>query len=151
MMRHQILRLIKHVPTRFPGQFDGDQRAETRNRASSSQKPVERPIIKSILVPATGQAFDDAVMETALRAAQVTTAHIVLCYLRTPSWEVMDTPGYNAWAVGAAVAPALAQLDARIEEECGQARARFTEICRRKGVAMVEQANVATCITASWS
>ncbi len=93
-------------------------------------------MIKSILVPATGQAFDDAVMETALRVAQVTTAHIELCYLRTPSWEVTDTPGYSAWAVGAAVAPALAQLDARIEDECGQARARFTEICRRKGVAV---------------
>jgi hypothetical protein len=57
-------------------------------------------MIKSILLPATGQTFDDAVMETALRVAQVTTAHIELCYLRTPSWEVMDTPGYNAWAVG---------------------------------------------------
>jgi nucleotide-binding universal stress UspA family protein len=108
-------------------------------------------MIRSILVPATGQTFDDAVMETALRVAQVTTAHIELCYLRTPSWEVMDTPGYNAWAVGAAVAPALAQLDARIEHECEQARARFVEICRRKGVAVVEQAGVATCITASWS
>jgi nucleotide-binding universal stress UspA family protein len=107
-------------------------------------------MIKSILVPATGQAFDDAVVETALRVAQVTTAHIELCYLGTPSWEVTDTPGYSAWAVGAAVAPALTQLDARIKEECGQARARFAEICRRKGVAVVEQANVATSITASW-
>jgi nucleotide-binding universal stress UspA family protein len=107
-------------------------------------------MIKSILVPATGQTFDDAVMETALRVAQVTTAHIELCYLRTPSWEVTDTPGYSAWAVGAAVAPALAQLDIRIKEDCQQARARFAEICRRKGVAVVEQANVATCITASW-
>jgi nucleotide-binding universal stress UspA family protein len=151
MMRHQILTLINHVPTRFPDRFDGDQRTETQDRARSSQKPAECPMIKSILVPATGQTFDDAVMETALRVAQVTTAHIELCYLRTPSWEVMDTPGYNAWAVGAAVAPALAQLDARIEQECGQARARFAEICRRKGVALVEQASVATCITASWS
>src|SRR5215831_6959543 len=103
-------------------------------------------MIKSILVPATGLAFDDAVMETALRVAQVTTAHIELCYLRTPSWEITDTPGYNAWAVGAAVAPALAQLDARVERECGQARARFAEICRRKGVAVVEHPRAATCI-----
>jgi nucleotide-binding universal stress UspA family protein len=107
-------------------------------------------MIKSILVPATGRAFDDAVMEAALRVAQVTTAHIELCYLRTPSWEVTDISGYNAWAVGAAVAPALAQLDARIEQECAQARARFVEICRRKGVAVVEHASAATCITASW-
>jgi nucleotide-binding universal stress UspA family protein len=107
-------------------------------------------MIKSILVPAAGQAFDDAVMETALRVAQVTTAHVELCYLRTLSWEITDTPGYNAWAVGAAVAPALAQLDARVDQECGQARARFAEICRRKGVAVIEQATAATCITASW-
>jgi nucleotide-binding universal stress UspA family protein len=107
-------------------------------------------MIKSILIPATGQVFDDAVTETALRIAQVTTAHIELCYLRTQSWDVTDTPGYSAWAVGAAVAPALAQLDARVEEECGQARARFAEICRRKGVAVFEQAKVATSITASW-
>jgi nucleotide-binding universal stress UspA family protein len=108
-------------------------------------------MIKTILIPATGQTFDDAVIETALRVAQVTTAHIELCYLRTPSWEVMDTPDYNAWAVGAAVAPALAQLDTRIEQECGQARTRFAEICRRKGVAVVKHASVATCFTASWS
>ncbi|MBV8512808.1 MAG: universal stress protein [Xanthobacteraceae bacterium] len=107
-------------------------------------------MIKSILVPATGQVFDDAVMETALRIAQVTAAHIELCYLRAPSWEVTDTPGYSAWAVGGAVAPALAQLDARVEDECGQARVRFAEICRRKGVAVCEQAKVATSITASW-
>jgi nucleotide-binding universal stress UspA family protein len=148
MMRHQILRLIKRQP--FPGLFDPDQGDDTRDRRRSRQKPTEQPMIKRILVPATGQAFDDAVMETALRVAQVTTAHIELCYLRTPSWEVTDTPGYSAWAVGAAVAPALAQLDARIEDECGQARARFTEICRHKGVAVVEQPDAATCITASW-
>jgi nucleotide-binding universal stress UspA family protein len=140
--------LIKRQP--FPGLFDPDQGDDTRDRRRSRQKPTEQPMIKSILVPATGQAFDDAVMETALRVAQVTTAHIELCYLRTPSWEVTDTPGYSAWAVGAAVAPALAQLDARIEDECGQARARFTEICRHKGVAVVEQPDAATCITASW-
>jgi nucleotide-binding universal stress UspA family protein len=148
MMRHQILRLIKGQP--FPALFDPDQGAGRRDRGRSREKPTECPMIKSILVPATGQAFDDAVMETALRVAQVTTAHIELCYLRTPSWEVADTLGYSAWAVGAAVAPALAQLDARVEEECGQARARFAEICRRKGVGVVEQANAATCITASW-
>jgi nucleotide-binding universal stress UspA family protein len=148
MMRHQILRLIKRQP--FPALFDPDQGAGTSDRGSSRQKPTECPMIKSILIPATGQAFDDAVMETALRVAQMTTAHIELCYLRTPSWDVTDTPGYSAWAVGAAVAPALAQLDARIEDECGQARGRFTEICRRKGVAVVEQAKIATCITATW-
>jgi nucleotide-binding universal stress UspA family protein len=107
-------------------------------------------MIKSILVPATGDIFDDAVMETALRVAQLTTAHIQLCYFRTPSWELADTPGYSAWAMGAAVAPALAQLDVRIEQECGQARMRFVEICRRKGVAVVERAGGATSITASW-
>ncbi len=107
-------------------------------------------MIKSILVPATGQAFDDAVMETALRVAQLTTAHIELCYFRTPSWEVADTPGYSAWAIGEAVAPALAQLDARIDQECGQARTRFAELCRRKGVAVVEHPTAATCITACW-
>jgi nucleotide-binding universal stress UspA family protein len=148
MMRHQILRLINGQP--FPALFDPDQGAAARDYGRSSQKPTEHTMIKSILVPATGQVFDDAVMETALRMAQVTTAHIELCYLRSPSWEVTDTPGYSAWAVGGAVAPALAQLDGRIEKECGQARARFAEICRRKGVAICEPANVASSITASW-
>ncbi len=107
-------------------------------------------MIKSILVPATGQSFDDAVMETALRVAQLTSAHIELCYFRTPSWEVADTPGYNAWAVGGGVAPALSRLDARIDQECRDARMRFAEICRRKGVALLEHPAAATCITASW-
>ena len=70
--------------------------------------------------------------------------------MRTPSWEITDTPGYSAWAVGGAVAPALAQLDARIEQECGQARARFAEICRRKGVALSSSGERRDLITASW-
>jgi nucleotide-binding universal stress UspA family protein len=107
-------------------------------------------MFKSILVPLTGHTFNEAVMETALRVAQLTSAHIEFCYIRTPSWEIADTPGYNAWAVGGAVAPALAQLEARIDHECEQARARFAEICRRKGVALVERPADATCITASW-
>ena len=73
-------------------------------------------MIKSILVPAIGDAFNDAITETALRVAQLTSAHIELCYFRTPSWEISDTPGYSAWAMGGAVAPALARLDARIEQ-----------------------------------
>jgi nucleotide-binding universal stress UspA family protein len=107
-------------------------------------------MIKSILVPATGDAFDDAVIDTALRVAQLTTAHIELCYFRTPSREITDTPGSSAWAVGEAMAPALAQFDAGIDHRSDQARARFTEICRRKGVAMVEHPGSAISITASW-
>jgi len=107
-------------------------------------------MIKSILVPAIGDAFNDAITETALRVAQLTSAHIELCYFRTPSWEISDTPGYSVWAMGGAVAPALARLDARIEQGCVQARTRFAEICRRKGVALVERPGGTTCITASW-
>src|SRR5690349_19780437 len=107
-------------------------------------------MIKSILLLATGHTFDEVVMETALRVAQLTGAHVELCYFRTPSWEIADAPGYSGWAVGGAVAPALAQLEARIDQECEQARARFAEICRRKGVALLERQADATCITASW-
>lgn len=107
-------------------------------------------MIKSILVPVTGDVLDEDVLETALRVAQLAAAHIELCYFRTPSWEMAETAQQTAWAIGDAVAPALLQLEARIEQQTAKVRVRFVEISRRKGAALVDQPGTTTSVSASW-
>jgi nucleotide-binding universal stress UspA family protein len=41
-------------------------------------------------------------------------------------------------------------LDQQIEQQSTRARARFAEICRRKGIALLEGAQRSTSVTASW-
>ena len=53
-------------------------------------------------------------------------------------------------AIGGAALPALAFLEQQIEQQSTRARARFAEICRRKGIALLEGAQRSTSVTASW-
>src|SRR5437763_261414 len=107
-------------------------------------------MIKSILLPATGDVFDEAVLETALRVAQLTGAHIELHYACQRLGEAAEAGSHVGWAIGGAVSPALASLESSIEQRASVARARFAEVCRRKGVALVDDRQRSTSVTASW-
>ncbi len=107
-------------------------------------------MIKSILLPATGDVFDEAVLDTALRVAQLAPAHIELGYLCRLQGEAANTVRHVGWAIGDAAGPALALLDQQLEQQSTRARALFAEICRRKGVALVEGPQGSTGVTASW-
>jgi nucleotide-binding universal stress UspA family protein len=107
-------------------------------------------MIKSILLPASGDSFDDAVFETALRVAQLGPAHVELAYLGERAGEVAQSMHQVGWAIGGAAAPAVAMLDQTIEQQNARARARFTEICRRKGVRLVDSPSHSTSVSASW-
>jgi nucleotide-binding universal stress UspA family protein len=107
-------------------------------------------MIKSILVPATGDVFDDSVLETALRVAQLAPAHIELRYFCERFGEVAENVRHIGSAIRGAALPALASLDQQIEQQSTRARARFAEICRRKGIALLEGAQRSTSVTASW-
>jgi nucleotide-binding universal stress UspA family protein len=107
-------------------------------------------MIKSILLPATGDSFDDAVFETALRVAQLGAAHIELAYLCQRAGEVAESINQAGWAIGGATAPAVEVLDQAIEQQNTKARTRFAEICRRKGVRFVDAPAHSTSVSASW-
>jgi nucleotide-binding universal stress UspA family protein len=107
-------------------------------------------MIKSILLPATGGSFDDAVFETALRVAQLDAAHIELAYLCQRAGEVAESINQAGWAIGGAAAPAVTTLDQAIEQQNTKVRTRFTEICRRKGVRFVDTSTHSTSVSASW-
>jgi nucleotide-binding universal stress UspA family protein len=77
-------------------------------------------MIKSILLPAAGDMFDEAVLETALHVAQLAPAHIEVGYLR------------------------------ELEQQSERARECFAEICRRKGVSLIQAGGRSTSMTASW-
>ena len=82
-------------------------------------------MIKSILVPATGDVFDDSVLETALRVAQLAPAHIELRYFCERFGEVAENVCHIGSAISGAALPALASLDQQIEQQSTRARARF--------------------------
>jgi nucleotide-binding universal stress UspA family protein len=107
-------------------------------------------MIKSILIPATGDVFDDSVLETALRVAQLAPAHIELRYFCERFGEAAGSVCHVGSAIGRAALPALAFLDQQIEQQSKRARARFAEICRRKGIALVDGTQRSTSVTASW-
>jgi nucleotide-binding universal stress UspA family protein len=107
-------------------------------------------MIKSILIPAMGEVYDDAVLETALRIAQVGPAHIELLYVCAPLDDAPEVVARVGWAIGGAAAPALAPLTQRVEQQSSQARAQFAEICRRKGVALVGEPWRSGSVTATW-
>jgi len=107
-------------------------------------------MIKSILVPASGETFDDAVLETALRIAQPAAAHIELRYFCKPLPAGAEAVRQAGWAIGGAAAPAVALLDDQIEQRSRDAHAAFAEICRRKGVALVDDPRHSASVTASW-
>jgi nucleotide-binding universal stress UspA family protein len=107
-------------------------------------------MIKSILVPASSETFDDAVLETALWVAQPAAGHIELRYFCKPLPADANAAHQAGWAVGGAVAPALALVDDEIERQSRGARVTFAEICRRKGVALVDGLVRSTSVTATW-
>lgn len=107
-------------------------------------------MIKSVLLPATGDEFDESVLETALRVAQLTGAHIELHYVYQGLGQAGEAVPPVGWAIGGAVSPALASLEASIERQAAGARVRFAEVCRRKGVALVDDPQRSTSVTASW-
>jgi nucleotide-binding universal stress UspA family protein len=106
-------------------------------------------MIKSILLPATGESFDDAVFETALRVAQLGAAHVEFAYICPRAGEIAESTPRVGWAVGGAAAPAVMTLDQAIEQQ-NINRTRFTEICRRKGVRFVDTSTRSTSVSASW-
>lgn len=103
-------------------------------------------MIKSILIPATGEIFDDAILDTALRVAQLAPAHIELHYFCEQPRAVADNLRHLGSTVGRIAPAAVARGDQRAE----QARARFADLCRRKGAALVEETRSSTSVTASW-
>ena len=107
-------------------------------------------MIKSILLPAAGDSFDDAVLETALRVAQLGPAHIELAYLCRRPGELAESMHQVGWAIGGAAPPAVALLDQAVERQNTKARTCFTEICRRKGVRLVDTPTRSTSVSASW-
>lgn len=107
-------------------------------------------MIKSILVPTNGETFDDAVLETALWVAQPTAGHIELRYFCGPLPAAAQAAHPVGRAVGGAIAPTLALVDEQIEQQSRDARATFAEICRRKGVALVDDPIRSSSVTATW-
>jgi nucleotide-binding universal stress UspA family protein len=107
-------------------------------------------VIKSILIPATGEIFDDAILDTALRVAQLAPAHIELHYFCEQPGAVADDLRHVGSTVRRTAPAAVARVDQRAEQQIEQARARFADLCRRKGVALVEETRSSTSVTASW-
>jgi nucleotide-binding universal stress UspA family protein len=106
-------------------------------------------MIKTILVPATGAASDDAIFATALQVARRLDAQLDFLHVRLDPAEVATAMASD---VGGGIVSA--GLIDRLEEEAAQretkARQLCSAFCAREGVALDQDAPAAKGVVAHW-
>jgi nucleotide-binding universal stress UspA family protein len=109
-------------------------------RLPAQELPLQRmaAMVKTILVPLTGDATDDAALETAFLIGRRLGAHLA-CLHVAPSWR--EYAAHFA-AEGVANPRSSAELISTIQEErkaiAWRAQRHFAELCRRWNVPVVE-------------
>jgi nucleotide-binding universal stress UspA family protein len=108
-------------------------------------------MIKTILVPATGDEADDATLAVALQVARSFGAHLDVLHVRTNAAEVAVAMAADVGGGGALGARLIDQMEQDIHEREARARRIFSEFCRREGLAVAASPGDATTrLSAQW-
>jgi nucleotide-binding universal stress UspA family protein len=99
--------------------------------AGQSQEP---PMIKYIVVPATGTAVDAPVFATALAAARQLKAHMEFLHIRLDVQTVLTAMAANDLSGGAGYDQMLESLEQDAAERQRVAETAFRDFCERQGV-----------------
>src|SRR5215469_10134341 len=104
-----------------------------------TDQPEEGPMIKTILVPATGSDMDIAVFRSALAVARTFAAHLEFLHVHVDAMAIAARVNSD---VGVGVgAPVIGLVD-QLEEDAGRleakARQGFQEFCAREGLAQTD-------------
>ncbi len=91
-------------------------------------------MIKTILVPVTGDDSDDPALRTAATVARLFTAHLEVIFCRADPTETLVMAGAGDMAAGVVTADLLDDLEKREEARLGRARRTFDEFCRREDI-----------------
>jgi nucleotide-binding universal stress UspA family protein len=106
----------------------------TNRRYARERNTTEPPMIKTILVPATGYETDLANFSAALRIARMFGAHLDVLHVRLDTIEAAVAMTADAGGGGALTPGLINQLEEEVRE--GEARAQhlFTEFCARESL-----------------
>jgi nucleotide-binding universal stress UspA family protein len=105
--------------------------------------------MKSILVPVGGSDSDGPVLETALAAARLFSAHLRFVHIRLGAGEAAVHTPHVAFARGPALAGALAELDAQSDHRSIGAVQHVHEFCSRSGIDIADTPSGVMGVTAS--
>jgi nucleotide-binding universal stress UspA family protein len=94
-------------------------------------------MIKTILVPATGDKTDVATFAAALQVARIFAAHLDVLHVRLDTVEVAVAMTADAGGGGALTPGMIEQLDQEVGEREAKAHRIFAEFCTREGLDIV--------------
>ncbi len=106
--------------------------------------------MKSILVPVGGSDRDEAVFQTALAAARPLSAHLDFFHVRISAGAAAVHTPHIEFARGAGLRHAMAELRADAETRSAAARHHVDEFCQRSYVAIVDEPDARSAVSASW-
>jgi len=108
-------------------------------------------MIKTILVPTSGDSADRVVFDTALAAARLFSAHIDFCHVRIEAGEALRYVPHAGFASGAGLREALDTLGAEGRTRSVTAVRLIEEFCLREKVVLTDVPLDAEQVSASWS
>ncbi len=108
-------------------------------------------MIKTILVPTSGNSADQAVFDTALAAARLFAAHLDFCHVRIAAGEALRYVPHAGFASGAALREALDTLGAEGRARSVTAVRQIEEFCRRERLILADVPLDDEQVSASWS
>lgn len=102
---------------------------------------------KTILVPLDGGDLNDAVLETALAAAQRFQAHIEVLHVRSSPQELVP----KTFGLSDSLRKTIAEAAERAAlEQTSEVRAAFEKFCRDHGLTITDKPSASTKATAAW-
>jgi len=108
-------------------------------------------VIKNILVPTSGSSTDQSVFATALAVARPLSAHLEFLHIHlTPGAAALHAPHVD-FLQGAAVGPALAELQREESELSAAALEHFKEFCQEHRLLIRDTPKPSDLVTAHYS
>ena len=106
-------------------------------------------MIKSLLVPATGSAGDDAAFGAAITLARTFGAHLDFLHVRVDPAAVAVAMTSETGAA-AMISGLIERIEADADERERLARERFDAFCRRESLAFADAPSAAGGLSAAW-
>jgi nucleotide-binding universal stress UspA family protein len=106
--------------------------------------------MKSILVPISGSATDEPVIEAALCAARLFSSHLEFVHVHVGAGEAALNLPHTGFAMGPALSGALKELDRKAATRSATAAQHFRDLCAQSRIEICDAPGNAQGVTASW-
>jgi nucleotide-binding universal stress UspA family protein len=107
-------------------------------------------MIKTMVVPVTGDGTDEAAVRTAVAVARLFGAHLEFLLTRVDVMAVVTAAGGSEFGAGLAIPELLADLEKQDQERATRMRRFFEKLCTREGIPVVDGPPGPHGISAAW-